>query len=345
MRELRYCGSALAVVVVGSALASASAFASTARITYSDSFTTPVPGMPSGRVLRELFTNVNDPPNKAANDPTNGKPPAVSHVHAQLPAGARFDTSAVPQCTASDAALMLQGPSACPPATKLGTDDFVIDEEEPPTTDRYVLEQVTYFNEKDGLILLAHDPTGAYIAVHGKIGADTLDIELPPFPGTPPDGGATKSENSLTYAVTGKRNGRTVGYITTPPRCPASEKWLFHMTFTYRGDGTKQTVESAMPCIDVPPSAQRSALHVAFYRHQSARAGSPVRVRVMASRAAAGKATILSHGKAVVSRKVVLHTGINTVRLPAVQSGSYRFRLSAHVPGESVSRSARLVVR
>ena len=342
MGKLRHCGSALAVAVVGGALVSGTALAATARIAYSDSFTTPVPGMPTGRVLRELFTNVNDPPNAAANDPKNGKPPAVSHVHTQLPAGARFDTSAVPRCTASDAALMLEGPSACPPASKLGTNDFVIDEEEPPTTDRYVLEKVTFFNEKDGLILLSHDPTGAYVVVHGTIGTDTVDIELPPFPGTPPDGGAEKSEDALFYAATGKRNGRTVGYMTTPRTCPASGKWLFHITYTYRGDGTKQTVESAMPCVTVPPTAQRGALHVAFYRRQAARAGSPVHVRVTSSRAAAGTATIASHGHAVASRKVVLHAGLNNLRPPAPDGpGSVPLQAPRMCPGERPAARGR----
>jgi hypothetical protein len=43
---------------------------------------------------------------------------------------------------------------------------------------------------------------------------------------------------------------------------------------------------------------------------------------------------------------VKLHAGVNTLRLHSVPAGSYRFRLSARVPGtKPVSRSARLTVR
>lgn len=344
MRALRWGTLALALTLAAGAAASGSALGATARITYSDSFTTPVPGQPTGRVLRDLFANVNDPPTAAPYDPSNKKPPAVSHVHTTLPAGTRLDTSAVPQCKASDAELMLQGPSACPESSKLGTNHYIIDEELPPTPDRYVPEEITFFNESHGLILVSKDPTGAYVVVHAIVGTNTIDIELPPFPGTPPDGGANKSDDALFYAATGRRAGRTLGYATTPPTCPTSGKWLFHITYTYRGDGSKQTVEDAMSCFRGP--ASQAPLRLAFFHRQAARAGSRVRVRVLSSRAAAGTATIAGGGRTLARRKVALHAGTSTLRLPGVPAGSYRFRLSARVPGgKPVSRSARLTVR
>jgi hypothetical protein len=90
----------------------------------------------------------------------------------------------------------------------------------------------------------------------------------------------------------------------------------------------------------------RAPLRLALFRRQAAHAGSPVRVRVMSSRASTGTATIAGDGRTVARRKVKLHAGVNTVRLHGVPDGTYRFRLSARVPGgKPVSRSARLTVR
>src|SRR4051812_33693879 len=94
---------AVALAAVGMSAVAAAAAEPTARVKYSDAFTTRAPASPSGRVFYDEFFDARD---------ASAKPPAVQHVHLQLPKGAHFDTAAVPRCTASDAELMAQGPSA-----------------------------------------------------------------------------------------------------------------------------------------------------------------------------------------------------------------------------------------
>src|SRR5690242_11864384 len=108
---------ALLAVTVASALvvstsSPGSAADQPAMVTYHDSFTTQLPGMSTGRTFRDELSNPSDP---------NGKPPATTHVHTELPAGARYDTAAVPACAANDAQIMAVGPTACPAASSVGT--------------------------------------------------------------------------------------------------------------------------------------------------------------------------------------------------------------------------------
>jgi hypothetical protein len=99
-----------------------------------------------------------------------------------------------------------------------------------------------------------------------------------------------------------------------------------------------------MPCLQ--PGRRRAPLHLALFHRQHARAGEPGRVRVLSSRAAAGRLVISRHRNVVARRTVTMHTGVNTLSLPAVGAGGYRLTVSGRVPGEKrVSRRARLVVR
>src|SRR4051794_19493587 len=90
----------------------------TARVDYSDAFTTRATGSPSGRVFHDEYFNAGD---------ANAKPPAVQHVHIQFPKGTRIDTGAVPLCTATDAELMADGASACDPKSQIGSEVFSFD--------------------------------------------------------------------------------------------------------------------------------------------------------------------------------------------------------------------------
>ena len=105
-----------------------------------------------------------------------------------------------------------------------------------------------FFNNKDELILLATAREyGARVVVRGRIGRNTLDIDNPMIPGTPPDGGAAKSQRGTFYPRSSRRDGRELNYITTPPACPAGGYWVNKVHYTYR-DGVKQTAESRSPC-------------------------------------------------------------------------------------------------
>src|SRR4051812_12081946 len=172
----------LAVTAAAAAIACHSAAAEpTASVDYRDAFTTKKPGVSSGRLFHDEFFNAQD---------RSAKPPAVQHVHIQLPRGARFNWHAVPLCTASDAELMAQGEAACPAGSKVGKEVFSFDTGV-PGPNRLVTNDIAFLNNKDELIILTRErQTGTRVVVRGKLGRDTLDFELTPLPGTPPDGGA-----------------------------------------------------------------------------------------------------------------------------------------------------------
>src|SRR4051794_2069451 len=110
--------STAAVIAAAAFVPAAAAAEPTARVEYSDMFTTRAAGAPSGRVFHDEFFDARD---------ANAKPPAVQHVHVQLPAGARFHTDAVPHCGASDAELMARGEDACAPGSQVGSEVYSFD--------------------------------------------------------------------------------------------------------------------------------------------------------------------------------------------------------------------------
>jgi hypothetical protein len=200
------------------------------RQTVSDRFTTQAPGAPAGRSFAVDFA-----------DPANpeGKPHSISKVELELAEGARFDTAAIPRCAATDAQLMAEGASACPANTRVGTGEIIVDTgfAEPG---RMLGNDVTFFNAAGELVIFIEPRgTGARLVLRGKLAGRKLTIDVPPLPGTPPEGGANRRERA-TFAARG-------GYVTTPPACPASGFWVNRVTYTYR-DGVRQTAESHSPC-------------------------------------------------------------------------------------------------
>lgn len=223
-------------VVVGAAQAGAAAEPS--RQSYTDRFTTDVPGASSGRSYAIDYLNPQDP---------EGKPHAFSHLHLELAKGARFDTGAIPQCKATDAELIATGPDACPANTKVGVDETVVDTGA-PGPGRFFTTDFSFFNNDGELILVATmRDSGARIAIRGEIGTNTLDIENPMIPGTPPEGAAAKSQRGRFNPGSTLTAGRQRNYITTPPTCPRSGFWVNRITYTYR-DGVKQSAASRSPC-------------------------------------------------------------------------------------------------
>jgi hypothetical protein len=228
--------SAALLALTAASFASASAVAEpTATVEYRDAFTTKRPGVPSGRVFHDEFFNASD---------RSAKPPPVQHVHVQLPHGARFNWRAVPLCTASDAQLMAEGESACPPGSKVGTEVFSFDTGV-PGPNRLVTNDIAFLNNKNELIILTRErQTGTRVVVRGKLGRETLDFDLVPLPGTPPDGGADKREDA-NYPVSIGPSGKA--WLTTPRTCPRSRKWTFRVDYTFR-NGEKVTRTSKSPC-------------------------------------------------------------------------------------------------
>lgn len=237
VRGLRLVTVVCAAALLG-VLPAASAQAPAPRFTYSDHFTTTTPGASAGRLFNVDFVNPEDP---------EGKPPAFSHVHLELPEGARFDTTAVPQCKASDPELMAQGAEACPADTRLGTNVVVVDTGGPGPT-RLLTTDFVFLNNKDELIALGTErQSGGRLVFRAKIGERTFDLDFPLLPGTPPDGGADKSERAIFNAGSSVVEGATRNYLTTPPTCPADGNWQLKVTYTFR-DGQTQSMTSATPC-------------------------------------------------------------------------------------------------
>ena len=247
MRSRRMFGAAAAVAAVLAGQASAAAQAP--RQTYDERFTTDRPGAATGRVYAIDYLRPSGP---------DSKPHAFSHLRVELADGARFDTTAIPQCRATDAQLIAMGPSACPAETRVGTDETLVDTGF-AGPGRHFTTDFTFFNNQDELVLLATvRENGARAVVRGRIGPNTLDIENPMIPGTPPDGAAAVSQRGRFEPRSSVRDGRPASYITTPPTCPPSGFWVNRIVYTYR-DGVKQTAASRSPCRPVDEPAADAA--------------------------------------------------------------------------------------
>ena len=314
-----------AAAITAFAGAAETAMAQEAGVTYSDRFTTQEPGAPSGRHNVNTYFNAAD---------REAKPPPLKHLRIELPAGARFDTGALPECTASDAELVARGAAACPGATKLGDEVYLFDTGF-PEPNRHVTTDIDFFNERGAIIILTQDRSaGSRLVLHGKVTPRTYDLEYTPLPGTPPDGGANRLEDARFLAARGPGGP----YLTTPPTCPASGSWTFHATFTYMNGEVLQR-ESRSPCRRA--AGGRGANRVTFFRRQHARAGRPGRLRLRASRSTPATVVVRRRGRLVARRSLRLDAGLNRVRLPALPRGRYALAVRAG----NARRRATLVVR
>jgi len=314
-----------AAAITTFAVAAEAAIAQQAGVTYSDQFTTREPGAQSGRHNVNRYFNAADP---------EAKPPPLKHLRIELPPGARFDTGALPECMASDAELAARGAAACPGATKLGDEVYLFDTGF-PEPNRHVTTDIDFFNERDGIIIVSRErSTGSNLILHGKVTPRTYDLEYTPLPGTPPDGGANRSEDARFLAARGPGGP----YLTTPPTCPPSGSWTFRATFTYM-NGEVLDRESRSPCRRA--AGGRGANRVTFFRRQHARAGRPGRLRLRASHAGRATLELRRRGRLVARRSVTLRAGLNRVRLPALRRGRYTLTLRTG----AARRRARLVVR
>jgi RTX calcium-binding nonapeptide repeat (4 copies) len=239
-------GTAAGALALGCCLALALGRADTtvaqtgSRQTAEATFVEQRPGVPTALTFRVDYVNPDDP---------DGKPPAVRTVVETLAQGAHFDTSVPERCAASDAQLMLQGESACPPGSKVGTGYIRIDTGF-PEPNRFIEVDVVFLNNADQLIFLSTDrDTGARVVARATIQGGRLTSSAPPLPGTPPDGGTIDVVQTQLDSISRNVGGETRGYITTPPQCPPSRAWVNSLSFTY-ADGVTQSVESPSPCLE-----------------------------------------------------------------------------------------------
>ena len=176
-----------------------------------------------------------------------GKPPAVRTVETILQGGARYDSTAVPVCTATDAELMTQGEAACPPESKIGEGQTTVDTGG-PEPGRIVEVDVDFFNNTGELIYLTTvQPAGAHTVIRGQAFKRRTVTELDMLPGFPPDGGAIDTVQIRIGTVAGEADAEPSGYLTTPRRCPKRGSWINRIRFTY-ANGTTQETSNEVPC-------------------------------------------------------------------------------------------------
>jgi hypothetical protein len=251
-------------------------------VKYVDTFGSELPGTTASRHVETDFVDPADP---------EGKPAPLSHVHVELAPGTVVDTGAVPECAASDAELMVAGPGACPPESVVGSGAVDIDTGFPGDA-RQLVADITFVNAADQLVFVFTPRDGGpRVVVRGRYSnGNVLDVDIPPLPGTPPEGGADDGE---TFTLDAR-----AGYLTTPPACPRSGEWVNTVTYTFR-DGVEQTFTATTPCRR--PAAGAKPLRVAIRgvpRRCSAEAF-PVRVRATE---AARRVTLYADGRRVAKR-------------------------------------------
>jgi hypothetical protein len=202
-------------------------------------FTSKRPGHSTG------FTEVIDYRNPA--DP-DAKPPAVQQIVLELAPGSKIDTSAPAICAASDPIMILQGPAACPPGSRLGNGKLQLDTGTLGPA-RFVRAAFEALNaDRELIFLFQEELSGARVVSRSAVTRRTFTTIAPPIPGGPPDLFAAIDTVRLEVApVTSIRDGERRRYVRTPRTCPPSGRWINTATFTYR-DGVSETVTSASRC-------------------------------------------------------------------------------------------------
>lgn len=239
-----------ATAVLAVLLAAAPAAAAGPRQVGSLKYTATAPGTPTGLVLDFEFHNPEDP---------DLKPHALASLVVRRPPGGLLDTTVPPQCKASNAELMVQGPSACPPDTQIGTALAVSDTGGRDPFPRYSRTFITQFNNQDEIVAVGENDTLPFRPVdRTRIEADKTTTNFPAIPGAPPPDPFTPFKTLHFEHPPYVRDGRA--YNRTPPTCPDTGYWTMVLEFIYR-DGVTETVESRSPC-ERTPARPRLALDV-----------------------------------------------------------------------------------
>jgi hypothetical protein len=246
--------SSRAVVTIAAALAAFAfnampAGAAGRRQTATLSYTSQVPGTPTGFVGDMRFQNPDNP---------GLKPHTLRRMVVRAAVGGIIDTTAPPQCHASDAQLMIQGPAACPRNSQIGWGVTVSDNGAGGPFPRYTEAMITSFNNQDEVVGVGvpKQLPAFKLIVRTKIQGRTSTTDFPPFPGVPPPDPFTPFKRLYMVMNRYERNGRA--YARTPPRCPRRGYWTITGEFTYV-DGVEQAVKSRSPCVpgagssSVPP--------------------------------------------------------------------------------------------
>jgi hypothetical protein len=264
------------------------------------------PGAPSGVFTRLLFHREHD---------RNAKPSPLRSAVIRGPAGLRFDTNAVTECTASDEEIRALGSEACPPESELALGPFTAISGFGPPADPFEADNHV-FNGPDQLIEIITGKGGSTSPAHDRltIEGSTLTAHPPKALGGPPEGEmAVRSlEFRIPVRVAGSRS-----LITTPPACPAAGRWTTTATFGF-ADGTTDSVSSRTPCRRTT-GVPRLRLRV---RPRRVLAGRRVRLRfrlTSSSRRCAGGAVVRTGGRVVRANRLGRAVLVTTFRRPGTR--------------------------
>jgi hypothetical protein len=205
------------------------------------------PGTPTGGTLHLVWPSAHP----------GGKPKPETKGVFQLPAGTKIDEGAVPACTASDTELKTLGGAACPPGSDVGPGrvSFITGVGAP--LDPFLLDNEWYHGPGQIIGLFhPHGQSAPTLAVNRVRIEGASFVATPALPPGYPPGEKTapkQSDQTIHKLVSGGR-----AFLTTPPTCPRSGRWISHSTVTYE-DGSVETAASATPC--ERPAAKRKHHH------------------------------------------------------------------------------------
>jgi hypothetical protein len=223
----------LPVLLAAAALVPASPAA--ANTEFSALLSTAKPATPAGLKVHLRFR---------APDGSDGKASPLRSAVIRGPRGMRFDTTALPQCGASDAQLTALGSQACPAESRLALGAFSAMTGFGPPVDP-LAGDLHVFNGPDQIIEVITAPGTSASPAFDRltIKGSTLTAHPPDAPGGPPDGKA--AVRSIDYELAPVVNGGR-SFLTTPPTCRRGN-WTITGTFSF-ADGTTDTVRSTTAC-------------------------------------------------------------------------------------------------
>jgi hypothetical protein len=173
-------------------------------------------------------------------DPS-AKPPAVTSLEIDLPAGTAINLGSVPVCSANDPVIEVLGDSACPAASQVGAGTVTAVTGFGAPIDP-VAGHVEIFNDGNGFIEVITLPSLGMPALDDRVSVkgDILSAQVAGIPGGPPDFDTAVKDIAFTFSGAD-------GYITTPPTCPVGRQWDSTARFGF-ADGTTQEAASSSPC-------------------------------------------------------------------------------------------------
>ena len=243
---------AVALACAGAASAD-TATGERAEVTYD--FTTTEPGAPSGFEYRAVIRDPSNP---------GGDPPALREIIIGGPRGARIDTSAPAQCSASDAELKERGEEACPPGSVIGTGSAVV---KPILFPQLNYETVVFNADMQQVELLRANPPNPPAVVRAYFRGREAVSPIPTClnggyaPQDCPSDQVRLISNELSIPPFVNEAGRS--YFTTPKRCPKSGSWRSPVILRF-GDGVTESLVTKQPCerartrVDVRPTTVKA---------------------------------------------------------------------------------------